>query len=158
MGSRIKMIDAAVLEYNDLDQELLLSLSLLIQLDILPPDFLNRSITDYFNKLLSNKQITTTYSSLYTEQTKAFDEDEKAKHKLPEPSKKCKDLREKILGKHPCLFKEKLEKSDRIKGPPIRLTIDPSKNIRPMNHVRPYDVPYNLRATRHFLRLTVQQS
>ena len=77
LGLRIEMIEAAVLENNDVDQEQLLSLSLLIQLDILPPDFLNRSITDYFNKLLSNKQITTTYSSLYTKQTEAFDEQEK---------------------------------------------------------------------------------
>ena len=26
-------------------------------------------------------------------------------------------------------------------------TIDKSKDIKPMNHVRPYDVPYNLRAS-----------
>ena len=58
------------------------------------------------------------------------------------------------------MFKEKLEKSDRIRGPPIRLTIDPSKNVRPMNHVRPYDVPYILGPvwTRSFLRISVQES
>ena len=74
----------------------------------------------------------------------------KKKYNFPELSKKCRDLKEKILRKHLNLFKEKLEATDRFRGPPIRLTIDPSKDIRSMNHVKPYDVPYlpyNLRAS-----------
>ena len=89
------MIEAAVLENNEVDQELLLSLSLLIKWDLVPPDFPNRTVSEYFNESMtkrSNKQVTT-YSSLYTKQTQALEEQENSEYKLPEPSRKRKGLR-----------------------------------------------------------------
>ena len=84
---------------------------------------------DLFKESISNKQITT-YSSLYTKQTQALDEQENSEYKHPEPSKKSSDLRAKTPKKHPSLFNDKLEKSDRIKRPPNRLTIDKLTVVR----------------------------
>ena len=54
-------------------------------------------------------------------------------------------MREKLFKKHSSIFKEKLSSSDRIRAPPIRLKIDPSKDVTPRAHYRPYDIPFNLR-------------
>ena len=51
----------------------------------------------------------------------------------------------KLLEKHSNIVKEKLSQSDRIKAPPIRLKVDPSKDVTPRAHSRSYDIPYNLR-------------
>ena len=52
MGSRTELIEAAVLEGNNVDRELLISLSLLIEWDLLPSGFPNVTIRDYFTELL----------------------------------------------------------------------------------------------------------
>ena len=49
------------------------------------------------------------------------------------------------MKKHSGLFKEKLLPQDRINAPPIRLKLDPTKNVAPRAHSCPYDVPYNVR-------------
>ena len=49
------------------------------------------------------------------------------------------------MKKHLVVFKEKLSPDDKINAPPIRLKLDPTKNVTPRAHSRPYDVPYNIR-------------
>ena len=101
---------------------------------------------------MTNKHFSKQYSSLYSKQAKEFetqisDDLSENRYKIPEPSKDCQKLRDKIMKKLSGLFKEKLSPQDRINAPPIRLKLDPTKNITPRAHSRPYDVPYNVRET-----------
>ena len=50
-----------------------------------------------------------------------------------------------MIQKYASAFKEKLEPTDRIRAPPVRIRIDPAKDVAPKAHSRTYDVPYNLR-------------
>ena len=52
-----------------------------------------------------------------------------------------------MINKYPESSVEKLGPGDRIKVPPIKLEVDKrkAKQMRPTNHIKPYDVPYHLR-------------
>ena len=96
------------------------------------------------------KHFSKKYSSLYSKQAEEFesqssDNQSDNQYEIPESPKACQKLREKLLSKHSNIFKEKLSPSDRINAPPIRLKLDPKKDITPRTHSRPFDVPYNLR-------------
>ena len=56
-------------------------------------------------------------------------------------------MKQKLLKNHKNLFKEVLDKTDRINGPPVRLILDPNKKVKPVAHCKPFDVPFNLRKT-----------
>ena len=49
------------------------------------------------------------------------------------------------MKKYKDCFKEQLSPTDRIKVPAVRIRLDPSKNVSPRAHTRPYDTPYHLR-------------
>ena len=113
-------------------------------------NFPNVTLDEHFKQLLTNKHFSKKYSSLYSKQAEEFesqnsDNQGDNQYEIPEPPKACSRLREKLLKKHSNIFKEKLSTSDRINAPPIRLRIDPSKDVTPLAHSRPYDIPYNLR-------------
>ena len=52
----------------------------------------------------------------------------------------CKKLRNKILTKYADVFKDKLEKGDRVNIPPVKLQIDESKNVPPVHINKPFDL------------------
>ena len=90
---------------------------------------------------MTNKHFSRKYSSLYSKQAEEFETQSSDnlsdnQYEIPEPPKACQKLREKLLKKHSNIFKEKLSPSDRINAPPIRLTIDPSKDVTPRAHIR----------------------
>ena len=49
------------------------------------------------------------------------------------------------MKKYKDCFKEQFSPQDRIKVPDVRIVLDPSKNVSPKAHTRPYDTPYHLR-------------
>ena len=65
------------------------------------------------------------------------------KSELKEPTKEEKSLRDKMINEYPENFVEKLGLEDRIRVPPIKFEIDKRKaeQMRPTNHIKPYDVP-----------------
>ena len=102
------------------------------------------------NELMTNKHFSKQYSSHYSKQAKEFetqssDDLSENRYKIPEPSKACQKLRDKLMKKYAVIFKEKLSPGDRINAPPIRLKLDPTKDVTPQAHSCPFDVPYNLR-------------
>ena len=138
-------MEAAVLFNNDVDTKLLLSLGILLKWDLLPPLFPNQTVTDHVNSILAkmkyNKNNTAKYSSIYSQNETV---DEGKEYKLSEPSKERIQLRQKLLNNHKNLFKEILDKTDRINGPPVRLILDPDKKVKAVAHCKPFDVPFNL--------------
>ena len=147
---RTELVEAAVLSGNDTDSEVLISLDLLIAWDLVPEGFPNITLNAYFTQLMTNKHFSKNYSSLYSQHSKTFenqlsDDISENQYKIPETSKDCQKLRDKIMKKHSGLFKEKLSPQARINAPQIRLKLDPTKNVTPRAHSRPYDVPYNIR-------------
>ena len=57
----------------------------------------------------------------------------------------CKKLKNKILRKYADVFKDKLDKTDRVNIPPVKLQIDESRNIPPVHINKPFDVSYHMR-------------
>ena len=69
------------------------------------------------------------------------------KSELKEPTKEEKELRDMLVGKYSETFVDKLGPEDRISVPPIKLEVDKRKTeqMRPTNHIKPFDVPFHLR-------------
>ena len=66
LGNRKRRIKAAVLEGNEVDREILISLELLIEWDLVHPNFPNETLTYYFKRKLNKpkiKQCRTSYTS-----------------------------------------------------------------------------------------------
>ena len=147
LGNRRRRVKAAVLEGNEADREILISLDLLIEWDLVHPNFPQETLSEYFSKKMNkNKLKQKSYSNLYSARTvTAIYEREGLTHNLREPTKLCKKLKEKITNKYGSNFKEKLGPGDRMKVEPVTLEIDESRNIPPVKHTRPFDVPYHLR-------------
>ena len=139
-------MEAAVLSGNNTDSELLICLDLLIEWNLVPRNFPNVTLDQHFRQMMNKDK---RYSSLYTKQSSEFTEslvdESENEYKIPQPPKTCSRLRDKLLEKYPSVFKERLDPSDRIKAPLIRLEIDPTKEVAPKAHSRPYDIPFNLR-------------
>ena len=55
LGSRIELVEAAVLSGNETDSELLISLDLLIAWDLVPEGFPNITLNEYFTQLMEIK-------------------------------------------------------------------------------------------------------
>ena len=67
-------------------------------------------------------------------------------HKLRDPSDKCVKLKEKITKKFKNSFATSLGPSDRMSIKSVKLEINHDKLVPPVNHTRPFDVPYHLRS------------
>ena len=142
-------MEAVVLSGNQTDSELLISLDLLIEWNLVPKNFPNITLDEHFKQLMTNKHFNRKYSSPYTKQSEEFsqslDNQSDNQYEIPKPPKACSRLKEKLLEKHSNVFKEKLSPSDRIRAPPIWLKIDRTKDVSTRAHTRPYDIPFNLR-------------
>ena len=137
-------MEAAVLNGNQTDNDLLICLDTLIAWNLVPSNFPNVTLDQHFKHLMNKDK---KYSSLYTRQSNEVTENlvSDNEYEIPKPPKACTLLRDKMIQKYSSVFKEKLDPTDRIRAPPVRIKIDPTKNVAPRAHSRPYDVPYNLR-------------
>ena len=145
LGNRRRRVQAAVLEGNDSDREILISLDLLIQWDLVHPNFPNETLSQYFLKMNKNKNTTKKPHYYANKATTAIYEREGLSHNLRDPTHLCMKLKEKIITKYKNNFKERLGPLDRMRVEPVNLEIDESRNITPVKHIRPFDVPYHLR-------------
>ena len=59
-------------------------------------------------------------------------------------SDECEKLKQRIMTKYESSFKERLEPSDRLKVPPVRLFLDPDKEVKPICNTRAFDVQIHL--------------
>ena len=66
---------------------------------------------------------------------------------MKEPTEEERQLRERLINTFGSQFVDKLGPEDRIKVPPIKLELDRrrAEQIRPTNHIEPYDVQFHLR-------------
>ena len=56
LGEKVERVEAAVLADNDVDAELLVSLSLLIEWDLVPPQFPRQTVSAYFKQILTKNE------------------------------------------------------------------------------------------------------
>ena len=129
-GKKKTLLQCAVLRRNK-NPEILVSLENMKRLGIVHPTFGRQTINQFSSK----------YSERY--QANSIQYYQPTKSDIKEPSKEEKELRENFE-----IFVEKLGKNDRISCPPVSLEVDPRKaeQMRPVNHIKPYDVPFHLRA------------
>ena len=96
---------------NDVDSELLVSLSLLLAWDLVPPQFPRQTVSAYFKQLLTkNKNIQKCTKVFSTGDENLHKKDENC-YKLPKPSSACMKLKEKILVKFKGVSKKHLAKT-----------------------------------------------
>ena len=87
-------VEAAVLSGNETDSEVLISLDLLIEWNLVPKNFPNVTLDEHFKQLLTNKHFSKEYSSLYTKQGEEFesqslDNQSDNQYEIPKPPKAC---------------------------------------------------------------------
>ena len=86
LGEKVERVEVAVLADNDVDSELLVSLSLLLAWDLVPPQFPRQTVTAYFKQLLTkNKNIQKCTKVFSTGDENLHKKDENC-YKLPKPS------------------------------------------------------------------------
>ena len=88
MGDQIYPVEAAVLSGNQTDSELLISLDLLIEWNLVPKNFPNITLDEHFKQLINKDK---KYSSLYTKQSEEFsqslDNQSENQYEIPLPPK-----------------------------------------------------------------------
>ena len=137
-----KLIQCYVLRGNKQAPEILVSLERMKALCIIHKTFGNQTINEY---LFNNGPSLNKYSERYMcNNIKYY---KPAKDSLREPTKEEKSLREKMICKYPESFVEKLGPNDRVICKPIKLEVNKRKaeQMRPTNHIKPFDVTYHLR-------------
>ena len=138
-----KRVDCCILRGNMVDREILLSLSTLKKWNLVHTSFPMETVDQYLirkNNFNGNKS----YSNIYMCKSAEF-EKEGLQNELKDPSKKCIDMKDILLKKYAAIFKEKLGPNDRMNVAPMKLEIDESRNVQPIFHTKPFDVPYHLR-------------
>ena len=86
---------------------------------LLHPTFPTETIDSYIKSVFNGKiKCAQAYPSL-----------KKNESKINHPPEVCSELREKLIIKYNYCFKNKLEKGDRVNIPPVKLEIDPTRNI-----------------------------
>ena len=133
------MIECAVIEGNG-EKEILISLEYLKKWGILHESFPRENLDDYITGKYLNKR-TAYYSDVLNLNKNLYE----VNRTIKEPSQQCEKMREEILTKWSGCFKEKLEKGDRIKHPPIKIKLKENLSIPPSHCSRPYDTPFHLK-------------
>ena len=141
LGGRRKLVEGAVLRGNSADREILISLQLLKSWNIIHPTFPHEDVYSFYSR--TNKQHSA-YSALYSNKNEIY-EKKGTNTTLKEPSKGCKDLREKLIKRFEKNFVTKLGPKDRMNVPPVKLIIDEERGLRPTAHIKPFDTPFHLR-------------
>ena len=104
------------------------------------PTFPHESVETYINKLRS-------VDSHVLDSNKIFAIYEKSKittkEKLSQKDQKCTDLRNQILKDHHDIFKEQLGPEDRVNIAPVHLEVDHTRNIKPVQAMKPFDIPFH---------------
>ena len=87
LGERVEKVEAAVLADNDVDAELLVSLSLLLAWDLVPPEFPRQTVSSYFNQLLikNKNKNTKKVQKVFSTGSKNSKAKEENCYKLPKP-------------------------------------------------------------------------
>ena len=65
--------------------------------------------------------------------------------KLDKHEDECQKLKARIMDKFASTFQEVLTKADRLNISPVHLYQDENTDIKPVQHLRPFDVPWHLR-------------
>ena len=121
-------------------KETLISLEYLKKWGILHDSFPHENLDDFITRKYLNIN-TAYYSDVLNLNTNLYS----VNRTIREPSQECKKKREEILTEWSSCFKEKLEKGDRIKHPPIKIKLKENSSIPPSHCSHPYDTPFHLR-------------
>ena len=128
MGEKRKLVDGAVLEGKTTDREILISLKLLKDWGLVHSTFPQETVYNFITR--TNKSKNSAYSALYSQNIEnQIYEKEGTYVYLKEPSKGCKQLREKILNKYDKNFVTKLDPEHRMNVPPVKLVIDEERGV-----------------------------
>ena len=143
LGGRRKLVEGAVLRGNLADREILISLQLLKTWNLIHDTFPHEDVYSFLTR--TNKSHSA-YSALYSNSIpNEIYEKEGTNSTLKEPSKGCKELREKLIKKFANNFATKLGPKDRMNVPPVKLVVDEDRGVRPTAHIKPFDTPFHLR-------------
>ena len=137
-SNKKKMLNCAILDGPE--REVLLSLGTLKQLNLVHESFPNQTVLSYI-KDRYNKGYSKEHSHSLKNQSQSVKSAKLHKHE-----DECLKLKARVMEKFASTFKEVLTKADRLDIPPVHLYQDENTNIRPVQNLRPFDVPWHLRA------------
>ena len=119
-----------------MDREVLISCKMLKCWDLIHETFPHETVGSYVRRInLQSNRVAAIYEKSSTSSKVCIS-------KVPP---ECKKLKNKILRKYADVFKDKLDKTDRVNIPPVKLQIDESRNIPPVHINKPFDVSYHMR-------------
>ena len=135
-SNKKKMLVCAVLDGPE--REVLLSLGTLKQLNLVHESFPRETVLSY---------IKDRYNKGYSkEHSHSLNQSQSVKSAtLHKHEDECLKLKARVMEKFASTFKEVLTKADRLDIPPVHLYQDENTNIRPVQNLRPFDVPWHLR-------------
>ena len=114
LGSDRKELEVAVIEGVEGNKEILVSLKLMKTWKMVHETFTRETVENYIIRINEENKIDSNYMSYYSVETDTS-------HSLPPPSKKCETLRKKILSNWGGVFKNTLEKEDRVNIPQVKI-------------------------------------
>ena len=120
LGEKRKLVEGAVLEGNQTDREVLISLQLPKDCCLVHSTFPQETIQNFITQKNKSKK---TYSALYSMESQLY-EKQGTYTKLKEPAKACKHIRDQIIHKYEKIFVTKFCPQDIMNAPPIKLVID----------------------------------
>ena len=118
-----------------MDREVLISCKMLKMWDLIHETFPHETVGQYVRRNIKLQKAAAVYEK------SAIPSKIRVRKVPPE----CQKLQNKILTKYADVFKDKLEKGDRVNIPPVKLQIDESKKVPPVHINKPFDVAYHLR-------------
>ena len=136
LGDGRKEIECAIIQGTEGTKEVLISLRLMKNWGMIHESFPHETIDAFYKRVYESEIYDRSYLSYYSVESSVS-------KPLPPPSKQCQLLKEKILSKWKDIFKNKLDKSDRVSIPPVNLSLKPGSV--PVYNSRPFDCPYHLR-------------
>ena len=132
---KTKQLRCLILRGSNVDREVLISCRMLKRWGLIHETFPHETVGSYVRRTIKSHKIAAIYEKSATP----------SKVLVSKVPTECKKLKNKILKKYADVFKDKLEKTDRVNIPPVKLQIDESRKISPVYINTPFDVSYHLR-------------
>ena len=138
INNKKKLLNCAVLDGPE--REVLLSLSCLKEMNLVHDSFPNQTVLSYIQDNFNKG-----YKTEHSHSLKSQNSQTVKSAKLDKHEDECQKLKARIMDKFASTFQEVLTKADRLNIPPVHLYQDENTDIKPVQHLRPFDVPWHLR-------------
>merc|ERR1711888_434257 len=143
--NKMKKLSCLILRGSGVDREVLISCKMLKKWGLIHPSFPHETVETFCKRQIKSQKIAAVFDKSSVSSS----------DRISNIPMECQVLRKNILKKHSAIFKDKIGKLDRVNLPPVKLHLDETKEIKPSNVGKAFDIPYHLRrpAKREFVEM-----